>query len=89
MGSPRVTKLLESIKNPCKKTIKYHKKVIKHESQEASGATWSTYVAPGGSKTISEEKSTSHLVQNGGQFGVILGAFWLIIAVQGRPKVEN
>ena len=63
--------------------------MLQNESLEASGATWSTYVAPGRPKTISEEKWISHLVQNGGQFGSILGAFWLIIAVQGRPKVEN
>ena len=29
------------------------------------------------------------IVDLGSSFGSILGAFWLIIAVQGRPKVEN
>ena len=50
---------------------------------EASGAIWDTYTAPRELKTISEQKSTAHLVQNGSHFDNILGAFWLIVALRG------
>ena len=63
--------------------------LMENESLEASGATWDKYTVPGELKTISEEKSTSHLVQNGSHFGSLSGSFWIIVAIPGRSKVEN
>ena len=49
------------------------KQVATKESLEASGATWSTYVAPGGVQDDFQVKVT---LPSYAKWGVDLGAFW-------------